>query len=169
MVIIMDKKLDLDDRVRIVGIEALKADVNLDKEQIGWLSQIYQSISSYKDNYVIIREIDSMFALVGECENFPIPRNHVGELAGDKLLSIRRIKLSEENKKAVAEYERKQESAPPGVCFWRPVVGDKRLYFAASENNQLFFGLYDYLTIDGYDEPTGFDYYLPLARIQCEK
>ncbi|UCG95341.1 MAG: hypothetical protein JSV92_04860 [archaeon] len=143
----MTDNLDFENKIFVKEVKTLKANLPLDKEQLGWIEQAYKIIEGYKGKTVAVKEIDEVFESVGKIKN-----NWSKELLenGAQILSLRTIKLSEADKKELAEYGKKQKLNEPGVSYWRPVVGNKLLYLSnRGECNQLFFGVINPGEVDG--------------------
>jgi hypothetical protein len=141
-------RLSLDDSVRILSVESLKADVHLDEEQFKLLEQAYQQIDGYTGQKVSIKKLDDAFSKISDTETFN--KKHMQKQFIGQLLSLRAIKISESEEKIFAEYKKKQKKAPPGVSYWIPIIGNKKIFLTnKSKDSAIYFGIATPDSIDG--------------------
>lgn len=134
--------ISLDDVVDLINVEKLMLNVPLDSEQIGWLEIAYDTIMGYEGKRIFIRQIDDALKTIGE----PAQIQNIGNLhcftsSDMQPLSLRVVRLSDENKRMLAEYER-IKSISNGKVLWKPITGnDYRIYLAAKGFRSLYIGI----------------------------
>ncbi len=150
--------LSLEDTVLLMGVEALKADIPIDKERLGWMNEAYQQIKSYEGRWIQVKDIDEALSALGEGMEIPDP-GHLGKRFNGQLLSLRPMKPSEDGRRALDESGRKRG--------WSPVHADRlAVYLLADEKGSaLYLGVSFPYSVDGmpYHELT------PMVRMAYRK